>query len=359
MSLGLGRVFEVGTPGNRLLRFSLAVLALLPMTYVFARLVLSVAPANDLAIALTATERWLAGGQPYDPASFGVTGGPELPFLYPPFVLPLLAPVTVLPEPFVLAAWVGTCLAAAVYICRRLRVPWLVVPFILMARPFAEGILAGNVQVLLVAAFVTVFFRAASGPRDMRPVAMDPADRAASGRRAGALTAAIPAMKLSQPHAWAYLLGRRWRAAVGGAAVVAGAVALTLPLTGLALWGDWIRQLQDAVRNGGPAGMALGTYVGPAIGSALLIASVVAVRFVPRREPGVWIGVLTVIAAPSVHAHAFTYLLPAWLLIRREIALVAALFGASLWDRGLWTGALIVIVTLCLSVAFPRLREPD
>jgi hypothetical protein len=354
----VGHILAVGAPANRLLRFALASVAVALTAYVFIRLVEIHALANDFAIPLAATERWLAGGTPYDPASLEVTSGPGLPFLYPPFVLPLLAPLTLLPDVVVLWAWRGICLAAAIFACRRLRIPWPVVPLILLSRPFAEGILAGNIQIVLFAAFVAAFFRPAPGPADMRPVAADLVDPATPALRPSILTAAIGAIKLSQPQPWAYLLAARWRAALAGAAILAGLVALTVPITGLAIWADWLAQVERAVGNGGPAGMALSSYLGLTAGVGLLVASLVAVVLVRRREAGVWVGVLTVIGATSVHAHVFTYLLPAWLTIRREIALIAAIFGASLWDRGVWTAAFIVIGTLVLARWWPALREP-
>ena len=75
----------------------------------------------DIEIPLRAADRWIQGSQPYLASSFAAPVGYDLPFLYPPVVLPFL------------------------------------VPLILAWPPFAEGILGGNVQVLLVAAFVAVF----------------------------------------------------------------------------------------------------------------------------------------------------------------------------------------------------------
>ena len=44
----------------------------------------------DLEIPLRAAARWAAGGEPYLASSFQLDFGPELPFLYPPFLLPLV-----------------------------------------------------------------------------------------------------------------------------------------------------------------------------------------------------------------------------------------------------------------------------
>ena len=52
----------------------------------------------DLEIPLRAAERWLRGEDPYPPDAFQAPNGPDLPFLYPPSLLPLIAPLTVLPR---------------------------------------------------------------------------------------------------------------------------------------------------------------------------------------------------------------------------------------------------------------------
>ncbi|HSL34890.1 MAG TPA: hypothetical protein VK871_14655, partial [Candidatus Limnocylindrales bacterium] len=52
----------------------------------------------DLEIPLRAAARWTSGGEPYLPESFDVIAGPELPFLYPPVVLPFVAPLLAVPR---------------------------------------------------------------------------------------------------------------------------------------------------------------------------------------------------------------------------------------------------------------------
>jgi hypothetical protein len=354
----LRRVLTVGTPANRLLRAGLAALTLVPTVYVFVQLARTVIIGNDFAIWLAAADRWLAGGDPYTSTGFGVAYGPDLPFLYPPFVLPFVAPLTLLPSEPVVLAFCGLCLAAAVFACLRLGIPAVFVPLVLMARPFSEGILAGNVQVILFAGFVLAFFAARDRAADWRPVPSDPADPRVSSRTPGVVSAGIAALKPTQPHAWMYLLLHRPRRAVVGGATVALVLVATLPFTGLGLWADWLDQLRLASWNGGPAGLAIASFAGWLPGVALFGASLVALRHVPRTQAGVWVGVATVLGALSLHGHVFTYLVPAWLVIRREVALVAALFGASLTARGLWAGAFIVIAAVFLSTVVPALREP-
>ena len=58
----------------------------------------------DLEIPLRAAERWVHGGEPYLASSFTAAEGYGLPFLYPPPVLPFLAPLLALPRVVVAAA---------------------------------------------------------------------------------------------------------------------------------------------------------------------------------------------------------------------------------------------------------------
>ena len=55
-------------------------------------------------------------------------------------------------------------LAAAVAAARRLRIPWVWLPLVLAWPPFAESIFGANVQTLLFAAFVFLFYRAGGPP---------------------------------------------------------------------------------------------------------------------------------------------------------------------------------------------------
>lgn len=76
----------------RLLRFGLLAIAVVT-TLRSAVLLLAHHPvAVDLEILLRATERWLLGEPPYLASAFQVGAGPDLPYLYPPALLAVLAP---------------------------------------------------------------------------------------------------------------------------------------------------------------------------------------------------------------------------------------------------------------------------
>src|SRR3954454_5752448 len=68
----------------------------------------------DLRIPLLATERWIAGGEPYQASAFTAGPGATQPFLYPPFVLPFLALLVDPPRTVVLWTWIAILFVAAV-----------------------------------------------------------------------------------------------------------------------------------------------------------------------------------------------------------------------------------------------------
>ncbi len=301
----------------------------------------------DIEIPLRAADRWLHAGQPYLASSFVAPSGYDLPFLYPPVVLPFLAPLTWLPRDVVVAVWCAGVLSAAVFALRRLGVPWLIVPPMLAWPPFAEGILGGNIQVVLLAAFVAVFVPGA--PR--QPGRGD-------DLRTGSLAAVVPLFKISQPHVWFALLRIRPRAAVLGALAVGGVAAVTLPLVGTQLWLDWGDQLRRAADPSWTlAGASLTAGLPAAVGLGVLGATVAATFVVPRQRLAAWVGALTVVGAPSLRMFGILFLVPALLRIRIEIALVAALLIATYTLPGLWAGIAIAVVALLGAERYPRFQE--
>src|SRR4051794_18301031 len=198
----------------------------------------------DLQIPLLATERWIAGGEPYQASAFTAGPGATQPFLYPPFVLPFLALLVNLPRSIVLATWLLILLVAALVTVRRLRIPWPWVPLVLAWPPFTEGIVDGNIAILMFLAFVILFYRAAGSPWSPEP--RDVSRPNESEVELGGLSTVIGAIKISQPHAWIFLLHYRWRAAVIGALGMALIVVATLPFTGVAVWFDWFAQVRRA-----------------------------------------------------------------------------------------------------------------
>ena len=295
----------------------------------------------DLEIPLRAVERWVHGGEPYLASSFSASEGYGLPFLYPPPVLPLLAPLIALPRGVVVAAWLVATGGAAIFLARRLGVPWRAVPIALCWLPFAEGLVGGNAQVLLVAAFVAVFFDPPAGP--WRPTPRDPRDGGRPAAVDGILAAVTPALKLTQPHAWAALLRRRPLAALLGLIVAAAVALTTLPLVGVGTWQVWIAQLGRAAD---PAwelrGSSLVQLLPGLLSPAATGLTVVLVMLVPTRRLGAVAGLLLVLGAPSLRSYGVLFLLPAMLAVRRDVALVAVILIGTGVMPGVCAGILLV-----------------
>jgi hypothetical protein len=348
-------------PADLLLAGLVVVLTLLDALGLL-KLALVYPPLVDLEIPLRAAERWLTGGSPYLASSFAEPPGYGLPFLYAPPTLPFFAGLALLPRPLVGAAWLAACVAAAVFGTRRLGVPWLALPFVLAWPPFAQALLGGNVQVFMFAAFVAVFWRRTDEP--WHPVEGDVATTR-HPVRTGTLAAFIPAMKISVPHAWVAVVGRNPRAAAAGAAVVVAVVVATLPIVGVTLWADWLQQIRRALD---PAWVNGGYRLFPdlpvLVTGAAWLASVLACLVAPRRRLGTWAGLLAVLGAASLHVFALLFVFPALLVIRREIALFAAILiaaGSILGGAGwlLWAGAVVAALGVALGLRWPSLLEPD
>ena len=308
----------------------------------------------DLEIPLRAASRWVAGGQPYLPEAFSVPSGPDLPFLYPPATLPFVAPLLAIPRIVLFPAWTTLCICAGAFACRRLSLPWWLVPIALAWPPFAEGILGGNIQIVLFAAFTAVFWHGHGAPFAPRPRDPRGTDRPAAAD--GLLAAAIGAVKISQAHTWFFMLRRRTVAALIGAAVVVAIVALTLPLVGLDLWGDWIGQ---AGRSGDPSwvpvGLPLSKFIGRGPALVVTALTLIAMFVVPVGRAGAWTGLLSILGAPSIHMFGLLFLIPAMLEIRRDIAVVAALAIATYTDLGFIVGIVLAGSTFALSGRVPML----
>ncbi len=295
----------------------------------------------DLEIPLRAAERWVHGGEPYLASSFNAPAGYGLPFLYPPPVLPLLAPLLAVPRAIVDVAWLAATVGAAIFLLRRLGAPWRAVPVALGWVPFSEGLVGGNAQVVLVAAFVAVFF-----DRPASAWSPTPRDPLAAGRPAiidGVLAAVTPALKLTQPHGWVALLRRRpWAASAGLLAMAALALA-TLPLVGADTWQAWVAQLG---RANDPAwalrGSSLVQLLPGLLSPVATGVTVLLVLAVPSRRLGAAAGLLLVLGAPSLRSYGALFLLPAMLAVRRDVALLAVILIGTGLMLGLWAGILLV-----------------
>ncbi len=347
-------------PGSRAttaIRVALAVIAVAVFVTQAIPVVTTFPVAIDLIIPLKAAERWLAGGIVYVPDGF--TDLQVLPpFLYPPFVLPVVAPFTLLPELLVRWGWFALTLAMAAFACRRLAIPWWLVPGVLLWAPMLGGIWGGNLQIILFAAFVAAFWR---GPahHDLRT---DPVDLDAAGAVTpwtGFLAAAVGSVKISQIQAWLAVVVRSPRSAFLGLTPWIAIVVVTLPLVGIGLYVSWLDQVVRASDPAWPAmGPSLLAYLPRIAFIGLTLGSFVLALRIRGPETGAWLGLLMLLVTPNMHDFNGVFLLPAMLLIRREFALVAAILTASYTAEGLWLGIAIVVGCMVLGLRWPAIREP-
>ena len=345
-----GAILVPGSKANNLLRFGLLVVVVMAYAWAFTWNHGAYNFGVDINIPLQAADRWLTGGTPYVASDFA-RDAPLPPFMYPPYVLPLVAPLTVLPRTFVDAVWVFFLAVAACWALRTLGIRAAAWPLLFFWPPLAEGVFAGNVQVLFLAALVALYYRRLDDPRDVADPRGDP-------RRISVLSTLLPAIKVGQFHAWLHVLRRRPRAALAGAVIVAALVLVTLPLTGASAWTDWLAQVQRAADPAWRLGGFSLIRLVPTLGYAVVISAGVLVFFVNGPRAGALVGALLVVGAPSLYLSGTLMLLPALVTIRREIALIGAALIATSTYAGAWLGIVIVAVTIAAAERVPGLREP-
>jgi len=347
-------------PGSRAtsaIRLALGLVAIAVFVTQAIPIVTTFPVAIDLIIPLKAAERWLAGEVIY--VADGFTDLQVLPpFLYPPFILPVVAPLTILPELVVRWAWFALALGTGIFVCRRLAIPWLVVPGVLLWSPMLGGIWGGNLQIFLFAAFVLAFWHAPAR-HDLRPRPVDLDAPGGVTARTGFLAATVASVKASQIQAWLAVLRRSPRSALLGLTPWVALVLITLPLVGGGLYGSWLEQVARASDPLWPAmGPSLLAYLPRAVFVALTLGAFVLAMTVRGPDTGAWLGLLMLLVTPNLHDFNGVFLLPAMLLIRREFALLAAILTASYTAEGMWLGFAIVVLAMLVGLRWPAIREP-
>jgi glycosyl transferase family 87 len=352
-----GALLGPGTRATAAIRLVLAALVVLVSVASAIRLVTTTPVAIDLLIPLRAASRWLDGGVAYLPEGFTDPGALP-PFLYPPFVLPLVAPLTALPELALRWAWVLGTLAVGWWSFRWLGLGLVPATLALAWIPMAEGIWTGNVSVVIFLAFVAAFWHRARGRAGApaRPRQLDiPGE---TGPHVGFLAASLAALKPSQVHGWLAVLRRQPRSAGLGVVPWVAVVLVTLPLVGVGAYVDWIGQVRLAADPQWPMmGVSLLAYLPAIVFGALVAGSLVAAWLLRGPDTGAWLGILMFLVTPNMHSFNGLFLVPAMLLIRREFALVAAMLMATYSAEGWWLGAAIVIATMLIGTRLPVARE--
>ncbi|HEX8940028.1 MAG TPA: hypothetical protein VF763_07675 [Candidatus Limnocylindrales bacterium] len=352
----LARTLTVGRVDNLRLRYALWWLAVAAAVPGLVLIAVHFQLGNDADVPLIAADRWIHGHTPYLAAAFRSGAGLGVPFLYPPYVLAYLAPLLFLPRGLVVAGFVLVGLIAAVVACRRLGVPALAIPLLLLWPPFTEGIWNANVQLVAFAAFAVAFYE----PRPLGRWRPTPRilDRSL-GLGVGLAGAAVAVIKVSQVQPWVVLLRRAPRTALIAACLAGFAVLVTVPLTGLHVYLDWLAQDRRAADPSWVfVGSSLLRFLPPvAVGIAGTLATA-AMLVVGGPEAAAWAGLAAIVAAPNVHTYTWLFLLPAMLLVRREVALLAAIAVASYDPTFQWLGWLAVAGAFALGLRWPAFREP-
>jgi hypothetical protein len=294
-------------------------------------------PLRDLGLYLKAGEAWLAGAPVYDRVPLAVRP-PDLtnyPFLYPPLTLPLFGALASLPLALTATLWLGVSLAAVLAALRWIGLRWWWCVAFLAWPPVLQGLYVGNVAVPLFALFAAAAWRPA-------------------------LLAIPPIFKPYSGIAALWLLRREhWRQLLVGAAVVVAMVLVTLPLTGLQLWSDWVEglrvyQVSQRLLPDSLYGFGLGRYVPAAVVAVVaIVVTVLALRTRDRLEQLARLGVATVVASPSLFSHGWLVAVPGLVALRTPWFWLA--FGLTACAPGLaWFVAVVVVVA---SWFWPAMRK--
>jgi hypothetical protein len=296
---------------------------------------------RDLHLYLNAGERFAAGQAVY--LERPLTARPEdlslYPYLYPPPTLPLFAALAVLPRPLVDVGWAAGGVAAALATLRLFGVRWRWSVVLLLWPPVFQGIQVGNVSVATALLF-------------------------AAGPWLGATLVIGAVFKLYSGAAALWLVReRRLGELVTGVGLVGGWTLVTLPLTGLDRWAEWLRglswfQQSQPILPDSLYGFGLGHYLpGPvalAVGGALVL-----VALAPAGRRGLArLGLATAAVAPSLYAHGLIVGLPSFLELR-AVALWSVLALTSVAPGVGWWPAIALGVAGWFVPSLRRATEPD
>ncbi len=271
---------------------------------------------RDLRLYLAAGQRFADGLQPYQ-----LTRLPALlsdqaayPFLYPPVSLPLFGVLAALPYPVTAGIWTAVGAAGGLTALHLLGLRGIWLAAVALWPPFFEGLWAGNVAVPATVLLAAGFTRG-------RFLVLGPLLK---------IQAAVPPLWL--------LRERRWGELAIGLAIVVAICLLSLPLTGLQAWFDWVtglRAFQETERNL----PVLYTFALPRVlpYAAYLAAAAAAVGWaILRRGPAglARLGLASVVASPSLYRHGLLAGLPAILAMDRQLVWLALGLPLTYW--GIW-----------------------
>ncbi len=294
---------------------------------------LQVAPLRDIRLYLNAGTTALHGASPYITAPIASVTDPEkLPFVYPPFTIPLFQFLAALPRPVVIGIWEAGSIAAVVaaFWLIGVRGRWLLV---LLAWPAtAVGIAVGN-----VASFTFLLY--------------------ALGFRFGAalLLSGIFKFQSVIPGLW-LVLQRRWREIAAGLAIIAAIALITLPIVGVGEWVAWPSALrffsQSLQMFPKLQGAAVDRVFGPIVSLGITAVMIAFAALAHGRLSLARFGLASVVSSPTLYAHGLSPLLPGALFLGPELVwlfLGLGRFTVGFGVPGSWLA--MALVGLALLVA--------
>ncbi len=332
LSIATGGLIRGTADGRRSMAALVAIATVTTwLTYDLRRLPMQ--PLRDIDLYLGAGATALRGASPYISAPITSTADPEnLPFVYPPFTIPLFEVLAGLERPLAIALWEAGSIAAVVTALWILGVRgrWLLV---LLAWPaLSVGIAVGN-----VASFTFLLF--------------------AVGFRVGAALVLSGAFKIQStiPSLW-LVLERRWRDVAAGVLIVAVLSLISLPIVGVQAWLDWPSGLRDFqasfVRFPNLQGLSLVRWHGPALALGISVLAL-GFAFLRRgRNSLARFGLASIVASPTLYVHGLSPLLAGAFSLGPEMLWFFLAFGPWTFPFGLrsaWFAMAIVGIALHLS----------
>ena len=306
------------------------------VTMVMTDITMAWQPFRDVLIYLKAGEHFRAGSPVYMQTQMTVVPDDRsnYPFLYPPFTLPLFAALSLLPDAAAEALWLVASLGLVLLALRLFGLPRRWAIGALLWPPLFQGLWVGNVAVPALVLF-------AIGPWLGAGLILGAAFKSYTGLAA----------------VW-LLPERRWRAIVTGVAGLVLVALVTLPLTGLSLWSEWLSSLgvYQASQPGLPTlyGFGLPRYVPFALYGLLAAAAVVLALRVRGPDSLARLGAATVVASPSLFGHGLLVAVPSMLSLRSPWLWLA--IGLLSTPSGLqWWWAVVVVAA---SWFVPAMRRP-
>jgi hypothetical protein len=289
-------------------------------------------PLRDFHLYLEAGTTALAGGSPYLTAPItSITNAIGLPFVYPPFTIPLFELLASVPRLISDVLWVGGSIAAVVaaFWLLGVRGRWLVV---LVAWPaVAQGIAVGN-----VASFTFFMY--------------------ALGFRVGAALVLSGMFKVQSmiPAIW-LVAERRWRQLIAGIVIIAVIAAISLPVVGLQTWLAWpdgLRHFQESLaRFPVLESKSLAHLLGPVLALVIAVGAIGFALMARGRNALARYGLASVMASPTLYLHGLSPLLAGMLILGPELLWFT--LGLGPWKAGAW------ITMGVVGLALVRVRGSD